>query len=611
MLSPNTAQDFQIIIASTNGSGSLTANRLLHKALFREGYHVVGKNLFPSNIEGLPTYYVLRLSQNYNSIRPTSDLYVGLNPNTFTQDLKDFVSADGSFIFYNEDLKQNPSADWSTFGLSFRKFGQDLKAPIKIKKRVANLYYVGWVAAVLDLNPETFKALIYETFSKESVCEMNFTAFKKAYDWAKQEHGPKTNALTESLKPLQGISPSKDQIFIEGNQAAALGWVDAGCTVATWYPITPSSSLVESFEAYVEKLRPKQKDQKNNFAVVQAEDEISAVCAVVGASWAGARAATATSGPGLSLMNEAIGLAYFAEVPTVVWDIQRVGPSTGLPTRTSQGDLLSAYYNSHGDSFHPVLLPSTANECYEMAFTAFDVSEVYQTPVFVLSDLDLGMNAWVGSTLKPYEKALKRGAVLSEIDLENTPDFKRYLGDDKGIPSRTLPGTHHPLGSYMTRGSAHNIDASYSEDPEVFTEKLLRLKKKVLNARADLPKPEITQAVHKTSKAIIYYGTTGQIFPEVLDLLPSSDFDLCRVKSLPLHDEVFEFINHYEQVFVIEQNRDGQLLNLIKSSSGIALKPHLVGVHTFGGWPIAAETVATKLQRFFDQPFLNSQESQL
>ncbi|MCO5113708.1 MAG: 2-oxoacid:acceptor oxidoreductase family protein [Bdellovibrionaceae bacterium] len=589
--------DFQIIIASPNGSGSLTANRLLHKALFREGFHVVGKNIFPSNIEGLPTYYILRLSESYNGLKSQNDLYLGLNPQTFNKDLTDFTTSE-SLIFFNQDQKSLAEDRPKQFSASFRALGKDIEAPIKIKKRISNLYYVGWTAALLGLKPETFKTLLQETFKSSSVVDLNFQAFEKGYELFIQEHASEFTELSAHISTLKKEPPT-DQILIEGNQAAALGWVDAGCTVATWYPITPSSSLVESFENYVEHLRPKSSKGKNHYAVIQAEDEISAVCAVVGANWAGARAATATSGPGLSLMNEAIGLAYFAEIPTVVWDIQRVGPSTGLPTRTSQGDVLSAYYSSHGDTFHPILLPSTINECYNMAFTAFDVSEYYQTPVFVLSDLDLGMNTWVGPTLKQPSSPLNRGKVLSEIDLESLPDFQRYLGDEEGVPSRTLPGTHHKLAPYMTRGSGHNTDASYSENPDVYEDKLERLKKKVLNARARLPQPRIANA--NNSLGLMYYGTTTQIFPEIFNLLSGYKFDLCEVKSLPLHDEVLEFAASHEQIIVIEQNRDLQLMQILKSQLE-SPKCQVMGVSTFNGWPIQAETVAHKIKALLNVP---------
>lgn len=589
--------DFQITIASPNGSGSLTANRLLHKALFREGYHVVGKNIFPSNIEGLPTYYVLRVSANCNSIKSKSDLYLGINPQTFHYDINEFTTPE-TVIFYNQDQKIVAQERLHQFTTSFRTLGKDIDAPIKVKKRVSNLYYVGWCAALLGLKPETFQILLRETFKKPSVADLNFQAFEKGYSTFIEEHKTELNPLTQALAQFKKHNPPSDQILMEGNQAAALGWVDAGCTVATWYPITPSSSLVESFENYVTQLRPPSAEGQNQFAVVQAEDEISAVCAVVGANWAGARSATATSGPGLSLMNEAIGLAYFAEIPTVVWDIQRVGPSTGLPTRTSQGDLLSAYYSSHGDTFHPVLLPSTINECYEMSFTAFDVSEYYQTPIFVLSDLDLGMNAWVGPTLKQNSTPLNRGKVLSELELEAASTFQRYLGDDEGVPSRTLPGTHHALAPYMTRGSGHNIDASYSEHPKVYEDKLERLRRKVLNSRRLLPAPRLTQADPNAKAAVglIFYGTTTQIFPELSALLPDMTFDLCEVKALPLHDEVFEFANSYSHVIVIEQNRDLQLMQILKSQAPSALKCTLTGVSSFSGWPIQAEVVAQKIQ---------------
>lgn len=580
---PHSTQDFQLVIASVNGSGTLTSNRILHKVLFREGYNVVGKNLFPSNIEGLPTYYFLRVSKSGQSLKKSNEIYVSLNPATYDRDLKTLVNPN-SIIFSNSDLKLQPVANLEHHELSFRQTVKNSKASIKIKKRMSNMSYVGWLGRYLNLNLQTIKDVIASQFSSDAIIEENISVMLEGWN-SFTEGGVK---FTENLK-----QDNSSKILIEGNQAAALGWVNGGCTVATWYPITPSTSLVESFETYAKALRP----SENSVAVVQSEDEISAVASVVGAGWAGARAATATSGPGLSLMSEALGLAYFAEIPAVVCDVQRVGPSTGLPTRTSQGDLEYTYKISHGDTFHPVLLPATPEDCFTMSAQAFDIADKYQTPVFVLSDLDLGMNLWTSESLKTDSKDFDRSTILTETDLEKLESegksFKRYLGNEYGIPNRTLPGTHHPKAAYFTRGSGHNESASYSEHPEDFENLMLRLQKKIMNSRIDLPKPLIT----KTSSKIgaIFFGTTQQIFPEVSELL-GFEIQTCQVQSLPLHQEVMDFINSLDQVFVIEQNRDGQLRNIILQSGQISKPRSLKSILHFDGWSVQADVIAAKIK---------------
>lgn len=611
----NLVQDFQIVIASVNGSGTLTANRILHKVLFREGYQVVGKNLFPSNIEGLPTYYFLRVSKGFNTTKKLSDLYVALNPATLDRDLKTLIT-NQSLCLLNSDLKMTNIPN-PTQQISFKETVKNSKANIKIKKRMSNMCYVGWIGRYLNLNLETIKNVIHSQFSNPNIAEENIEVMMMG--WNSFE----TNSinLDTSIKADQ-----TDKILIEGNQASALGWVDGGCTVATWYPITPSTSLVESFETYAKKLRP----ESSSVAVVQSEDEISAIASVVGAGWAGARSATATSGPGLSLMSEALGLSYFAEIPSVVCDVQRVGPSTGLPTRTSQGDLEFAYKISHGDTFHPVLLPSNPKDCFEMSSLAFDIADKYQTPVFVLSDLDIGMNLWTTETLKQTNRPLDRSNILSEPELENLKSegqkFKRYLGDHKGIPKRTLPGTHHPDAAYFTRGSGHNEAASYSEHPEDYENLMNRLKEKVLNSRLDLPAPVINVSP-KNKIGVIYYGSSAQVFPELNQILESnlkSEFNTCHVKSLPVHEDVYDFINQHDKVFVIEQNRDGQLRNIllqrtiqnphetnflssieIKTDSDsktaneqnikMNLSEKLISITYFNGWSIQADVIADKI----------------
>lgn len=581
---PHSVQDFQLVIASVNGSGTLTSNRVLHKVLFREGFNVVGKNLFPSNIEGLPTYYFLRISKSGQSLKTQNEIYVSLNPATYDRDLKTLVNTN-TLVFSNADLKLQPPPDLERHDLSFRQTVKDSSASIKIKKRMSNMSYVGWLGRYLNLDLQIIKDVIASQFSSEAIIDENINVMLAGWN----SYTGDGIHLDKSLK-----QDNSKKILIEGNQAAALGWVNGGCTVATWYPITPSTSLVESFETYAKALRP----NENSVAIVQSEDEISAVASVVGAGWAGARAATATSGPGLSLMSEALGLAYFAEIPAVVCDVQRVGPSTGLPTRTSQGDLEYAYKISHGDTFHPVLLPATPEDCFAMSAQAFDLADKYQTPVLVLSDLDLGMNLWTSETLQTDTNEFDRSTILTEPDLEKLESqgqsFKRYLGDDKGIPSRTLPGTHHPKASYFTRGSGHNESAGYSEHPEDFEKLMLRLQSKIMNARLDLPKPIIQKTTCKMGA--IFYGTTQQIFPEVSELL-GLPISTCQVQSLPLHQEVLDFINSHDQVFVIEQNRDGQLRNIILQSGQILKPLCLQSVLHFDGWSVQADVIATKIKQ--------------
>ncbi len=593
-------KDLQLVIASINGSGTLTANRILHKALFREGYNVVGKNLFPSNIEGLPTYYFLRISKDSKSLKSKNELYVGLNPATYFRDLKTLVSHDTKFLL-NTDLKlQVPQQNfYETF--SFKQTIKNSKAPIKIKKRMSNMSYVGWIAHYLNINLDNLKTLVHQQFSNGEVAEENIQVMLQGWQ--------SFNGSSDFQVPSADLDPSiksdnSSKILIEGNQAAALGWVEGGCTVATWYPITPSTSLVESFSDYAKHLRPK----SDSVAILQSEDEISAISSIVGAGWAGARAATATSGPGLSLMSEALGLSYFAEIPTVVCDVQRVGPSTGLPTRTSQGDLEFAFKISHGDGFHPVLLPSDPNECFEMSAAAFDIADKYQTPVFVLSDLDLGMNLWSDKRFNGIKKGFERSQILNEPDLEainaKGQKFKRYEGDKHGIPRRTLPGTHHPDAAYLTRGSGHNKSAGYSEHPEDYVNLMERLKLKILNARQDLPMPDISLKSPDRKWGAIFYGSTQQIFPELDTLLNpilSAQLNTCCVKSLPLHKQVYQFIEQHEVTFVIEQNRDSQLKNIILQSEALNISEKIKAITHFDGWCIQADKIAEQICNYLKE----------
>lgn len=591
---PQLIEDFQLTIASINGSGTLTSNRILHKTLIRHGYHVVGKNLFPSNIEGLPTYYFLRISKTANTLKTKNELYIGLNPSTFARDSQTLIN-DQTLIFTNADLKINTPKD--SLSISFKSTIANAKAPIKIKKRMSNLSYVGWVGNHLGLDVKIIEDVVRDQFSKESVIAENLEVMLEGWNLYDQV----SKVENKSLVNVHISMPRKDnsnKVSMEGNQASALGWVDGGCQIATWYPITPSTSLVESFELYSKGLR----EQKSSTAIIQSEDEISAISSVIGAGWTGARAATATSGPGLSLMSEAIGLSYFAEIPSVICDVQRTGPSTGLPTRTSQGDLEFAFKCSHGDTFHPILLPSNPQECYQMSALSFDLADKYLTPVLVLSDLDLGMNLWTCDEFSQVKSSFDRKQTLDEMALEKIyesgEEFKRYQGDDRGLTRRTLPGTHHPKASYFTRGSGHNESANYSESPEDYENLITRLKTKIMSSRLDLPQPIISKTPVTNSKRIgaIFYGSSSQIFPEVQELISCDKLSTCEIKALPLHNDVLDFIKSQDLVFVVEQNRDGQMKNIIKQSFDFD-SSKLVSITQFNGWSIQADIIAEKINQ--------------
>jgi 2-oxoglutarate ferredoxin oxidoreductase subunit alpha len=593
----HSTNDFVVHIATVNGSGSQSANNVLVKTFFRMGLPVAGKNLFPSNIQGLPTWFTIRVSEKgHLSRRSPYEVVVAMNPATFKQDIRDVLP--GGFFVYNKDLRIAPSdlrSDVTNLEIPFKDIVQPITDSIHLKKLLTNMSYVGVLAHLFKIDISMVEQVIKDQFNnKASVVEPNVKALRAGYDYAV------ANVKAESsIKCTHRGNLNDKKILIDGNTAAGLGFVYGGCSFTSWYPITPSSSLVEAFEKYANKLR-KDKDGKNTFTVVQAEDELSAISMVIGAGWAGARAMTATSGPGMSLMSEAAGLSYFAEIPAVLWNVQRVGPSTGLPTRTMQGDLLSASQLSHGDTKHVLLLPGTAKECFDFARTSLDLAEKLQTLVIVLSDLDLGMNLWMTDELELNKAPLERGKVLGKEDLKDASEFARYKDvDGDGIPYRTLPGTHDRKAAYFTRGTGHDETSKYTEDNVVFKTLLQRLSKKFETAKSLVPQPILSFS--KTAKVgFIGFGSSD---PAIEEARQESGIDssYLRLRAYPFTAAVEKFIEQHETVFVVEQNRDRQLFQLLLADFP-HLYPHLKSIHQYDGLPLEGVFVASEAKRILSNP---------
>jgi 2-oxoglutarate/2-oxoacid ferredoxin oxidoreductase subunit alpha len=576
--------NISIIIGTVNGSGSQSANLILQRAIFRMGVSVVGKNLFPSNIAGLPTWFVIRANtNNYSSIEGKSDIVVALNSQTANDDVLHLKP--GGIFICNSNIKLSSSlpAGCKLVSIDFTKIASEVVESIKIKKLLTNMVYVGVIADMLGIPKEVLDGTIRDQFSgKEKVVDINIKAADSGRSYAK------TIAELQTAQKLQSTDAHKGKILMDGNTASGLGSVYAGCTFTSWYPITPSSSLAESYEIYANRLL-KDDNKKNKFVMIQSEDELGAVCMVAGAGWAGARAMTATSGPGISLMAEAAGLMYFAEIPGVIWNVQRAGPSTGLPTRTMQGDVLTCALLSHGDTQHPILFPSNPKECFEFATTAFNLAEEMQTLVFVLSDLDLGMNQWMCDELAMPKEPIQRGKVLDADALNKAGSFKRYADPDgDGIPYRTLPGTEHPFAGFFTRGTGHTDAAKYSEDPVVWEKLLQRLSKKWQTLRTKVPKAEIQKS--NSSIGVITYGSTSSMIPEFLDQLKAQNktVSTMRIKAFPFGDEVKKFIEDHKSIYVLEQNRDGQIKKLL-SMEYPELAAKFKSVLKYDGWPVRAD----------------------
>ena len=588
--------DLTIQAATVNGSGSQTANLVLTRAIFHMGIPVAPKNVFPSNIEGLPTWYQLRVTPEGHMARSDKvDILIAFNPATWHQDLTT-VRAGGVVIHEEVFSTADVRADVVYYPVPFSKLAKSKIQSDTLRKQLANMLYVGVVAGLLGIPWEALEHAVKRQFlSKPKAVQVNLDAIKVGYDYW-QDNFSKTDAYR--LEPMSGVVDGK--VLVEGNQAAALGALMGGVTVAAWYPITPSSSLCENLIAYAERFRTDPKTGEKLISVVQAEDELAAVGMAIGAGWAGARSMTSTSGPGISLMAEFAGLAYYAEVPVVIFDIQRIGPSTGLPTRTSQADVAFAFTLSHGDTRHIVLLPGTVEECYEFARDAFDYADRFQTPVFVLSDLDLGMNLWMTPEFKYPEKPFDRGKILSKQDLEKLAgEWGRYKDvDGDGVTYRTLPGTDHPAAGYFTRGSGHDEFARYTESAEAYARNMDRLTHKLETARGELPAPVLDESSN-SAVGLIAFGSTHAAVVEAREALAAAGtpVDYLRLRALPVSDEVAAFVSRHERVYVVEQNRDGQVYDIVR----LALPPELVGrVHSirhYNGQPIPAAAITEPLQQ--------------
>lgn len=574
--------DFQIMIATVNGSGSQTANTALLRSIFRMGVPVSGKNIFPSNIQGLPTWFTIRVSKDgYIARREDYHILVAMNQETIYEDIQN-LAAGGACLFPEEWRIRQTRNDIVYYPMPVQQLTDASDAPANLKPYVANMVYVGVLATLLgiDLDEIAF-SLDFHFGGKAKPINMNLGLVRAAAEWALDNLAKQDPYKIERMNKTQGM------LLLDGNSAGALGAVFGGVTLAAWYPITPSTSLIDALREYLQDLRTDPQTGKATYAVLQAEDEIGAIGMVIGAGWAGARAMTATSGPGLSLMTEFAGLAYYAEIPAVIWDVQRMGPATGLPTRTSQGDVLKAYFLGHGDTKHVVLLPSNIAEAFEFGWRAFDLAERLQTLVFVLSDLDLGMNLWMSKPFEYPDQPMDRGKVLTAEDLGRLGGFARYKDvDGDGIGYRTLPGTDHPLAAYFTRGTGHDEDARYSERADDWERNMARLNRKFETARALVPPPVVEQ-VEGARVGIIAYGTTDACVVESRDQLREHGLETSylRLRALPLNPITRDFIAAHERVYVVENNTDGQMAKLLRMEFP-EVATRLISLAHSDGWPL-------------------------
>jgi 2-oxoglutarate ferredoxin oxidoreductase subunit alpha len=584
--------DMSIQVATVNGSGSQSSNTVLLRSIFQMGVPVSGKNMFPSNIAGLPTWYTIRANKNgYIGRKKEIDFLVAMNSETAVEDTMSL--APGASVLYDEPLKLDKLRDDVVFySVPYDKIVAAVCPEAKLRKLVKNMVYVGVVAQLLEIEMGEVEKAIRKQFAKKvKAANLNLAAAQAGFDYAKG------NLQKRGAFYIERMNATAGKIIIDGNSAAALGCMFAGCTVVTWYPITPSSSLVETMIDYMKEYRIGP-DGKATFAIVQAEDELAAIGMVIGAGWAGARSMTATAGPGISLMAEFAGLAYYVEVPGVIWDIQRVGPSTGLPTRTSQGDILSTAFLSHGDTKNIMLFPCSVTECFTMAPEAFNLAEQFQTLVFVMSDLDLGMNNWMSDPFEYPTTPINRGKVLSKEDLERLGGFARYKDvDGDGIGYRTLPGTVHPAAAYFARGSGHNEKAQYSERADDFENNMERLNRKFETARSFVPRPEITKG--KDAKiGIIGYGTSHWGITESRDQMREEyalETDYLRLRAYPFTREVHEFVEQHDRIYLVEQNRDAQMLTLLKLDLKPELTTRLRSIAHITGLPLDARSITDEL----------------
>lgn len=583
--------DLAIQVATVNGSGSQSSNLVLLRALFRMGIPVGGKNLFPSNIAGLPTWFTIRANRDgWVARKRNVDYLVALNPQTAVRDVESL--SPGSAVVYEEGLRLERRRDDLVFyPAPFQELAAEVTREVRLRKLLANMIYVGLLGELLSIEVEEIFGAIESQFrSKKAAVELNRRAVEIGIRHARE------NLVKRDPFTLERMDKNRGKVLIDGNAAAALGAMFGGASVATWYPITPSSSVVEQLTGFLKRYR-KGPDGKATYAVVQAEDELAAVGMALAAGWAGARAMTATSGPGISLMSEFVGLGYYAEIPLVIWNIQRVGPSTGLPTRTAQGDILSTYTLSHGDTKHVCLLPASTRECFEFGWKAFDLAERLQTPVFVLSDLDLGMNIWATEPFEYPDRPMDRGKVLTRADLERLGGtFQRYADvDGDAIPYRTLPGTEHPGAAYFTRGSGHDESAEYTESEEAYVRIMTRLDRKFETARELVPPPVVDQVEPVSPLGIIGFGSSDPAIEEARTQLREEaaiEMDYLRLRALPLAPSVLDFITARQRVVVLDQNRDGQMLQLLRAEYGDRIPSGVLrSLRHYSGHPMDAQTI--------------------
>ncbi|HLY19061.1 MAG TPA: 2-oxoacid:acceptor oxidoreductase subunit alpha [Bryobacteraceae bacterium] len=586
--------DFSLQVATVNGSGSQTANTVLMRSIFQMGVPVSGKNMFPSNIAGLPTWFTIRASKHgYIGRKKEIDFLVAMNPETAREDVLKLDS--GAAVVYDEPLKLDGlRSDLHFYPVPFDKLVAPVCPDAKLRKLVRNMIYDGIVAWLLSIDMDEIRKALVKQFGKRKAkaADLNWGAAQAGHDYA-----AKTFTKADPYQ-VRRMNENVGKIIIEGNTACALGAMFAGVTVVTWYPITPSSSLVESLIGYLKRFRIDKETGRATFAVVQAEDELASIGMALGAGWAGARAMTATAGPGISLMSEFVGLGYYAEVPAVIFDVQRVGPSTGLPTRTMQGDILSTALLSHGDTQHPLFFPSSPAECFSMSMEAFDFAEQFQTPVFVMTDLDLGMNNWMSDPFTYPEKPIHRGKVLSAEDLDKLGGFARYKDvDGDGVGYRTLPATNHPASAYFTRGSGHNEKAQYTEREDDYIHNMDRLAHKFQTMRKHVPAP-VVRYHQDASIGFVAAGTSDYAVSESCDQLlaeyqvPASYF---RLRAYPFTRDLIDFIDRHERIYVVDQNRDAQLLSLMRLEMTPEQIAKLRSIRYYGGLPLDARTVTDEV----------------
>ena len=586
--------DFVVKFANVNGSGSASANGLFAKSILRMGIPIASRNIFPSNIQGLPTWFEVRVSgAGHLGRRGGVDLMVAMNPQTWDRDIAEIEP--GGYLLY-DSTKPMPASkfreDINVIGVPLTEICNAAYSDPRQRQLFKNIMYLGALSALIGIEPGMVEQLLGEQYrGKEKLNTSNRAAFHMGRDWALANLRP----IGLRLERMDGVG---NRIYVDGNSAAALGAVYGGATVCAWYPITPSTSLAEAFERWCRKFRVDKETGRKRYAIVQAEDELASIGVVIGAAWNGARAFTCTSGPGISLMQEFLGLAYFAEIPAVVFDVQRAGPSTGMPTRTQQSDVLAAAYASHGDTKHIVLFPGDPHECFEFGAAAMDLADRFQTPVFVLLDLDIGMNDWLCEPFRWDDRhRMDRGKVMTAEELEAGRDFGRYLDvDGDGIPYRTYPGTHPARGSFFTRGTSRDRYAKYTEVGSAYVDNMERLLRKFATARQSVPRPVETRTGKSSRVGVLHYGSTGAAMQEALAALAEDGIhlDSLRIRAFPFHDEVLEFIARHERVFVVEQNRDAQLRTLLMVDGGVD-GSKLVPVLHYDGTPITARFIRSAI----------------